>query len=136
VRADVVYYQANYPDLVARLGLSGAGTFSLMELRGEFIRCLDNGRTVDASRVHGSFQKGTLVGGYDDNSAGSNTTVLNNKASVDYGSDPVSLIAPTLYPDAAGVYLTASSMNPTPVATSYFSITRPRNIALPAWVSY
>ncbi|WP_418131506.1 hypothetical protein [Variovorax sp. 278MFTsu5.1] len=51
VRADLTYEQANYPDLVARLGLSGAGTFSLVELRGEFIRCLDNGRGVNASRV-------------------------------------------------------------------------------------
>ncbi|WP_422086382.1 hypothetical protein [Variovorax sp.] len=51
VRADLTYNQANYPDLVARLGLSGTGTFSLVELRGEFIRCLDNGRGVNASRV-------------------------------------------------------------------------------------
>ncbi|BEP43006.1 hypothetical protein [Variovorax sp. V15] len=51
IRADVSYNQANYPDLVARLGLSGTGTFSLVELRGEFIRCLDNGRGVNASRV-------------------------------------------------------------------------------------
>ncbi len=50
VRADLSYSQANYPDLVQRLGLSGSGTFSLVELRGEFIRCLDNGRGVNAGR--------------------------------------------------------------------------------------
>lgn len=58
VRADLSYEQANYPDLVARLGLSGAGTFSLVELRGEFIRCLDNGRGVNASRVLRSAEAG------------------------------------------------------------------------------
>lgn len=50
VRGDVSYQQANYPDLVARLGLSGNGTFTLAEARGEFIRVLDNGRSVDPSR--------------------------------------------------------------------------------------
>ncbi len=58
IRADLSYEQANYPDLVARLGLSGAGTFALVELRGEFIRCLDNGRGVNASRVLRSAEAG------------------------------------------------------------------------------
>lgn len=58
VRADVTYSQANYPDLVTRLGLSGAGTFSLVDLRGEFIRCLDNGRGVDAGRTLRSWVAG------------------------------------------------------------------------------
>lgn len=56
VRGDVSYQQANYPDLVARLGLSGNGTFTLVEARGEFIRVLDNGRSVDPSRALGSSQ--------------------------------------------------------------------------------
>lgn len=59
VRADVSYEQANYPDLVARLGLSGSGTFSLVDLRGEFIRCLDNGRGVNASRTLRSAEAGS-----------------------------------------------------------------------------
>lgn len=58
VRADLSYNQANYPDLVARLGLSGVGTFALVELRGEFIRCLDNGRGVNAGRVLRSAEAG------------------------------------------------------------------------------
>lgn len=58
IRADVVYNQANYPDLAELLGLSGSGTFSLIELRGEFIRCLDNGRGVDAGRTLRSWQVG------------------------------------------------------------------------------
>lgn len=58
IRADVAYNQANYPDLAELLGLSGVGTFSLIELRGEFIRCLDNGRGVDAGRTLRSTQAG------------------------------------------------------------------------------
>lgn len=58
IRADLSYSQANYPDLVARLGLTGVGTFSLVELRGEFIRCLDNGRGVNAGRVLRSAEAG------------------------------------------------------------------------------
>lgn len=58
VRADLTYAQANYPDLVERLGLSGSGTFSLVELRGEFIRCLDNGRGVNVGRALRSAEAG------------------------------------------------------------------------------
>jgi hypothetical protein len=58
VRGDVIYAQSNYPDLVKRLGLSGSGTFALIDLRGEFIRCLDNGRGVDASRSLLTWQDG------------------------------------------------------------------------------
>jgi hypothetical protein len=58
IRADLTYDQANYPDLAVRMGLSGAGTFSLVDLRGEFIRCLDNGRGVNAGRVLRSTEAG------------------------------------------------------------------------------
>lgn len=56
VRGDAVWQQADFPDVVARLGLSGTGTFTLAEARGEFIRALDNGRGVDAGRVLRSLQ--------------------------------------------------------------------------------
>lgn len=56
VRADVVWQQSQFPDVVARLGLSGAGTFTLVEARGEFLRVLDNGRGIDAGRVLHSSQ--------------------------------------------------------------------------------
>ena len=56
VRADVSYQKSNYPDVVARLGLSGTGTFSLVEARGEFLRVLDNGRGVDVGRPNQSAQ--------------------------------------------------------------------------------
>lgn len=42
-------------------GGDGATTFRLPELRGEFLRVLDEGRGVDASRVAGSWQDGTWL---------------------------------------------------------------------------
>jgi hypothetical protein len=112
VRGDVVYAQSNYPDLIARLGLSGVGNFSLVELRGEFIRCLDNGRGVDAGRSHASSQTanayihmpGALSG---------------NPLSNGYGTYDL----PTNTTIGVGMNLGSGE-------------TRPRNVALPAWVSY
>jgi hypothetical protein len=56
VRADATWNQADFPDVVERLGLSGAGTFTLVEARGESIRVLDNGRGVDTGRALRSAQ--------------------------------------------------------------------------------
>ena len=61
VLAGVSYQQSNYPDVVQRLGLSGSGTFTLIESRGEFLRVLDNGRGVDSSRAHQSAQEATSL---------------------------------------------------------------------------
>ena len=52
-----------YADLFAAIGTTfgtgdGVNTFNLPDLRGEFIRCLDDGRGIDTSRVMGSFQDG------------------------------------------------------------------------------
>lgn len=60
VRGDRTYNQADYPDLAAALGLTGIGTFALTEMRGEFLRVLDNGRGVDVSRANLSFQNHSL----------------------------------------------------------------------------
>ena len=62
VRADVSYQQSNYPDVVQRLGLSGSGTFTLVEARGEFVRVLDNGRGVDVGRANQSAQAASRWG--------------------------------------------------------------------------
>lgn len=57
---------AAYPDLATFLGGAfnkgdeGAGNFRLPESRGEFLRGWDHGRGVDAGRVVGSWQKGTV----------------------------------------------------------------------------
>lgn len=50
VRADSTWQQSQFPDVVARLGLSGGGTFTLIDARGEYLRVLDNGRGVDVGR--------------------------------------------------------------------------------------
>lgn len=124
VRGDVVYAQSNYPDLIARLGLSGVGNFSLVELRGEFIRCLDNGRGVDAGRVH----------------AASQVDIFTQHSHATFSHDSGS--------EALGFGLNASAafgdrvkVGTIPIASDYVSAsggteTRPRNVALPAWVSY
>ena len=58
---------AAYPELYAAIGsqfnIGGepAGTFRLPDLRGEFIRSLDDGRGVDNGRVLGSHQKGSIM---------------------------------------------------------------------------
>lgn len=133
VRGDVVYAQSNYPDLIARLGLSGAGNFSLVELRGEFIRCLDNGRGVDAGRVSGAAQASTLVFGdayltgsgygnafYDArNNPGEN---LDSAVTVINGVNAIQLL------DFGSPVTQSSSIQKAAI--------RPRNVALPAWVSY
>lgn len=131
VRADVTYNQVNYPDLISRLGLSGTGTFALIEARGEFLRVLDNGRGIDTSRGLGTAQldasqyhahniqsgiatalgaafAGVVVGQYI-GTEGMSTRGM-------YASDPVQL----------------NSHVPPRLAEE----NRPRNIALPLWVSY
>ena len=62
VRGDASWNQADFPDVVARLGLSGVGTFTLIEARGEGVRVLDNGRGIDSGRVLRSAQADAFQG--------------------------------------------------------------------------
>jgi microcystin-dependent protein len=55
------YYRTDYPDLYRAIGLrytasDDGRTFQVPEVRGEFLRCWDDGRGVDPGRVFGSFQ--------------------------------------------------------------------------------
>ncbi|THA10552.1 hypothetical protein D3M78_03135 [Rodentibacter pneumotropicus] len=57
--------RTTYAALFATIGTTfGAGdgrtTFNLPDLRGEFLRSLDDGRNIDPSRRLGSWQKGTI----------------------------------------------------------------------------
>jgi hypothetical protein len=125
VRGDVVYSQSNYPDLIARLGLSGAGNFSLVELRGEFIRCLDNGRGVDAGRVSGAAQ--------------ASQNLSHNHSTLDQSGNPAVFVAfnASVAMDASGYAQTFGfSDNTFSIGSSGGAESRPRNVALPAWVSY
>lgn len=54
-------FRKQYPDLFSAIGVrfgsgDGISTFNLPDLRGEFIRGLDNGRGVDAGRELGNVQ--------------------------------------------------------------------------------
>ena len=120
VRADVSYQQSNYPDVVSRLGLSGSGIFTLVEARGEFLRVLDNGRGVDASRLVRSAQASTQlssrIGPLGGGSAGVNIVG---------GEEPFRVENFNAHNGGAFANL----------GVDYFSI-RPRNVASPLWITY
>ena len=123
-----------YAELFAAIGTTfgvgdGFNTFNLPDMRGEFPRGWDDGRGVDAGRAFGSKQKGTLVGGYDDNSAAADISFLGNLAGVDYGSDKVEI---GNYSGAQCNYKSGETKTsiPSSAAPNFFSVTRPRNVAL------
>ena len=134
VRADVSYQQSNYPDVVARLGLSGTGTFTLIEARGEFVRVLDNGRGIDVGRANRSAQSDQLQ---------LHMHYLPTGAA---GSDPsVKWGVSDQYWErvVGGVNSNPSSTYPTESASTFRdgqvgnfgSETRPRNVAFPLWMT-
>ncbi len=135
VRGDVVYAQANYPDLIARLGLSGTGNFSLLELRGEFIRCLDNGRGVDSARVHGSAQSASQVLSSVGTAQGS--FARNGFAGMRYHADTEAVLQSDGEAGTSDTLTNADGLGgPVQNSRHYYRNVRPRNVALPAWVSY
>lgn len=118
IRADLSYNQADYPDLAEYLELSGTGTFSLIEARGEFIRVLDNGRGKDVGRVIRSTQADAIR----DHTHHYNYNGIDNTNGY------------------AGIRLTGniegSSANTLGMSGGGGSETRPSNIALPLWLTY
>ncbi len=54
----------------------GSTTFGVPDPRGDFLRIWDGDRGVDIARVLGSYQKGSIVGGNDDDDA-ANTSLQN-----------------------------------------------------------
>jgi len=65
-----VVSRVTYARLFSRIGTvfgsgDGSTTFTLPDMRGEFIRGLDINRGVDAGRVLGSWQKGSVIVGDD-----------------------------------------------------------------------
>ena len=136
VRGDVSYQQANYPDLVARLGLSGNGTFTLAEARGEFIRVLDNGRGADVGRTLGSAQGDAIRNITGEHSVGSLTS---NDWGIGAFSGMNSMLKNALCSVGASqpqvtsqevVRFDASLIVPTAEEN------RPRNLAYPLWITY
>lgn len=127
-------YAALFSVIGTTFGSASGSTFRLPDLRGEFIRGWDDGRGVDPSRALGSSQRGTLVGGYDDNDSGDNLSFLINKGANGYDGDMPSA---SNYPPGVGKY-TPSVTNAGNANVGYggFSITRPRNIALLACIKF
>lgn len=127
VRADVSYNQSDYPDLCEVLGLSGEGTFTLLEPRGEFLRVLDNGRGVDVGRAFGSAQGHAMQSHtHKRNAGGTSEAAFTNRQS---GGDAAGNPGARTYDDLGAV---TGGVSSGATATE----TRPRNIALPLWVSY
>lgn len=122
-----VVSRTTYADLFNAIGTTfgvgdGSTTFGLPDLRGEFIRALDDGRGVDSGRVLGSSQVGTRVF---NNGGAPGNRIPNDASNVLDGEDP-----------------TAPSITVGSVATSggtlsfTFHRVRPRNIALLACIWY
>lgn len=109
----------------------GAATFRVPELRGEFLRALDEGRGVDTARAAGSRQRGSMVVA-DYPSGGQGATALAPTASqgaADYGYDS------SVFTEWPGTY-TVTTAGITPVSpgggTYMLGTARPRNLAFPA----
>lgn len=133
VRADVSYQQSNYPDVVARLGLSGSGTFSLVEARGEFLRVLDNGRDVDPWRQVGSAQADDFKSHKHLNGFADDSYAYGGSGHV-YGETTIDMpgLAEGRTPtDGGGMAYARQGY------TSYAggAETKPRNVAFPLWMT-
>lgn len=91
----------------------GSTTFTLPDLRGEFVRGWDDGRGIDAGRAFGSWQADELV----NHDHGLNFKIISNRGDTEGRSGKV----------ASGTTKTKSFGG---------DETRPRNIALIAWIRY
>ena len=118
-----------YADLFAVIGTTfgdgdGVTTFNLPDLRGEFVRCWDDGRGIDAGRVIGSSQS-DMIKSHDHNLPTSTGASGNRSVIMDssFGITSPNNLAPDqshrAYVDATGG-----------------TETRPRNIALLACIKF
>ena len=104
-------------------------TLRLPDLRGEFIRGWDDGRKIDEGRKLLSWQKGTLVGGHDDNDSALDISYMSNGNNIDYGGDKV--FAGNYRSDYLWYAMLGgtNSRAKAELNGAFFNITRPRNIA-------
>lgn len=114
--------RTTYSRLFDRIGtVFGAGdgstTFTLPDLRGEFIRSWDDGRGVDSGRTFGSFQGHAFT---------SHTHSYNN----------ITQAGASWFTGVSGVSIGPSSIQTGSPSTGSGSETRPRNIALLACIVY
>lgn len=121
--------RATYANLFAAIGtLYGAGngstTFNLPDLRGEFVRCFDDGKGTDAGRAFGSAQSDALQGHR-------HPVTVNGGSFVGFGYHPgVGSNQVDVAMNSVGAPISDGS-NGTPRTAAE---TRPRNIALLACI--
>lgn len=129
-----------YSDLFKVIGETygvgdGSTTFNIPDLRGEFIRGLDNGKGIDNGRTIGSFQYGTLVAAEMD-SVGQVTQMGAGSGSYSsnfYADQPEAsqLSEKQFTQTATGQSIYNATSYPT-----YVGATRPRNIAMMYCIKY
>jgi microcystin-dependent protein len=119
--------RTTYAALFARIGTTfgvgnGSTTFNLPELRGEFIRGLDEGRAVDVGRTLGSSQADMLeahnhnVGAFTTSASNTGQGVFNFYAVTSHGG--------------------GSSFNGYTTSSNGGTETRPRNVAFPFFIKF
>lgn len=127
--------RAAYPRLFAAIGTTygsvDSNSFNVPDYRGVFLRGFDAiggvARDMDRGRIFPAFQKGTLVGGYDDNTSAANMGVLEGKNTRDYGGDRINLELYTL-PNVIYSGNSDRTVRPNTDAESWYTVTRPVNM--------
>ena len=135
-----------YANLYAKIGTTfgvgdGSTTFTLPDLRGEFIRGWDDGKNVDTSRSFGSAQGAAME---NHTHSGTTNTTGNHTHACDirtaysfnnaFGGHNGNPVSGTAYTKAAGNHShTVTTGNPN---TGGGTETRPRNIAMLACIKY
>ncbi|MBP2631495.1 MAG: putative phage tail fiber protein [Firmicutes bacterium] len=135
-----------FADLYNMVGTSfgtgdGKSTFNLPDLRGEFIRGLDEGRGIDKGRMLGSNQKGSLV--VTDPSITHNVigSFINSDDNEGLMNQRVGLDEPENISDYTGLNNAGVEIgfNQSVVSNQIgfdFGVSRPRNVALLACIKY
>ena len=109
----------------------GSSTFNVPELRGEFIRGLDNSRGIDSGRANGSFQDHgipAMKGNIADNHGNARRSTFATSGFTNVFTGVGTSIWRTLISQASGsfAYVEFDSTNIIPDATHV----RPRNVAM------
>lgn len=128
--------RAAYANLFGVIGTlfgpgDGATTFNLPDLRGEFIRSLDDGRGIDPNRTLGSWQKGTMVA-LDSTATPRAVNCLRGTEAI-IGGDPYQS---GNYAGVSGTYLATSYEYSVAGSPGEFTTTRPRNVAMLACIKF
>ncbi|PIT49142.1 hypothetical protein BHC46_02575 [Snodgrassella alvi] len=124
--------RALYANLFAAIGTTfGAGdgenTFNLPDLRGEFLRGWDDGRGIDSGRTFGKWQTGTPISHDDPVAPDTFDVVTMTYSARKFGDEWVGDIPTGFYSSPYAYQKPAYSRN-------FFTMTRPRNIALLACI--